>query len=153
MNDATLFQYCQKIVLFRNNDTEILLARRKGEADYDDTYSCVGGKLEATDGGIVEGLKREKDEEIGTSAKLSILPTLSYNLYFVKKNGMHMIMPHYYAEFQEGEIRLNDEYHGYVWVKLDELAGFKPKIETIPKAVVEVLKLKGVAVAGDFVTI
>lgn len=62
-------------------------------------------------------------------------------------------MPHYYAEFEGGEINLNDEYHDYLWVKLDELASFEPKIGTIPEAVNQVLKLKSVATRSDFTTI
>ena len=63
--DTTLFQYCQKIVIFSKDGTSVLLAKRRGEADYDGVFSFIGGKLESTDGGLVQGLQREKDEEIG----------------------------------------------------------------------------------------
>ncbi len=58
------FQYCQKIVVFRNNNTEVLLAKRKGENDYDGTFSFIGGKMETTDNNPVEGMRREKNEEV-----------------------------------------------------------------------------------------
>jgi ADP-ribose pyrophosphatase YjhB (NUDIX family) len=81
MKDTTLFQYCQKLVLFRNDGREVLLAKRTGEADYDGTYTFVGGKMETTDADIVAGLKREKDEEIGSEAQISVYPKVSYNVY------------------------------------------------------------------------
>lgn len=45
------------------------MAKRKGKNDYDGTYSFVGGKMETSDNGILEGLKREKNEEIGRDNK------------------------------------------------------------------------------------
>jgi len=153
MNDTLNFQYCQKIVLLRNDDSEVLLARRKGEADYDGTYSLIGGKLETTDGGLVEGLRREKTEEIGPDVQMRICPLLSYNVYFVKKAGNAMVLPHYYAEYQSGEIRLNDEYSDYRWVPLAELAALEPKIANIPDMVAWAKRIKKVLEPADFVTI
>ena len=57
MDGKYAFANCQKIVLFRNDNKEVLLARRRGENDYDGIYSFVGGKMETTDSGIVEGLR------------------------------------------------------------------------------------------------
>ena len=59
------FQYCQKIVVLSKDRTKVLLCKRKGEADYDGIFSFIGGKMETTDISIIEGLKREKDEETG----------------------------------------------------------------------------------------
>ena len=73
--DTTLFQYCQKIVLFSQDGSAVLLARRRGEADYDGVFSFIGGKLESTDGGLVNGLRREKNEEIGSAAKIAVVTT------------------------------------------------------------------------------
>lgn len=153
MTDILKFQYCQKIVLLRNDDTEVLLARRKGEADYDGAYSFIGGKLETTDGGLIEGLRREKTEEIGPDAQVRICPLLSYNVYFVKKDGNAMILPHYYAEYQGGEIRLNDEYSDYRWITMIELAAFEPKIANIPEMVAWARRVRKVLELMDFVTI
>lgn len=136
MSEITHFQYCQKMVVINPETNSLLLAKRKGEADYDNTYALVGGKMETTDGGIVEGLRREKIEEIGARAIIMIAPELSYNIYFRKKDGNSMILPHYYAEYHGGEIELNsEEYSDYTWVHLDEVDNFEPKVETIPKTV------------------
>ena len=68
--DTTLFQYCQKIVLFSQDGSAVLLARRRGEADYDGVFSFIGGKLESTDGGLVNGLRREKMRKLARLLKL-----------------------------------------------------------------------------------
>ncbi|MGW5517148.1 NUDIX domain-containing protein [Nocardia africana] len=47
----------------------VLLARRKGEADYDGVYSLIGGKIETTDSSILDAIRREKNEGIGNAAK------------------------------------------------------------------------------------
>lgn len=151
--DPTLFQYCQKIVLFRNNNTEVLLARRVGEADYNATYSFIGGKMEITDRDILSGLEREKVEEIGSNVKVKICPYFSYNAHFVKASGQHMILPHYYAEYIEGEVVLNEEYDQFQWVPLSELRAFEPKVENIPVVVGEVLHLAKVIKEDQFVVI
>ncbi len=53
--------------------------------------------METTDDGIIAGLKREKDEEVGTQFKVKIFHTLSHNTFFRKKDGNAMILPHYLA--------------------------------------------------------
>ena len=78
--DTLLFQYCQKIIVFNDDCTKVLLAKRQGEQDYDGVYTFIGGKLETTDGSFIEGLRREKNEEIGVEARVSVLPTVTYNV-------------------------------------------------------------------------
>lgn len=139
----THFQYCQKMVLFDKEAEKVFLARRKGEADYDGTYAFIGGKMETTDGGIIEGLRREKDEEIGRRAMIAVATDLSFNVYFTKKDGNAMILPHMYAEYEGGEIELNpDEYSDYAWISIHELNDFEPKVETVPQAVEWALKIR-----------
>lgn len=150
---SSLFLYCQKIVVFRNNDSEVLLARRKGEADYDSVYSFIGGKLETADGGLLAGLRREKDEELGEACLIKVAPSHSWNAYFVKGDGSHMVLPHYYAEYVEGEVKLSAEYSDSVWVKVSELTTFKPMIPNIPEATQQVLKMKDSLLESDFVKI
>lgn len=128
----------------------MLLARRRGEADYDGVFSFIGGKLESTDGGLVNGLRREKNEEIGSAAKIAVVTSISVNEYFVKTNGQAMVLPHYYARFIGGEIMLNDEYSEYRWVNLRELDQFEPKIETIAPTVEAVQKIMRVATEADY---
>ena len=58
--DRYLFQNCQKIVVFKDNNTKVLLAKRKGENDFEGVYSFIGGKMETTDDSIIKGIQREK---------------------------------------------------------------------------------------------
>lgn len=153
MKDQTLFQVCQKLVVFNNDDSKILLAKRIGEADYDGTYSFIGGKLETTDKGILEGIKREKNEEIGIEAILKVFPSVSVNAYFVKNSGQPMLLPHYYVQYQSGEIIPSDEYDDIKWVALEELNDFEPKIPNITDITYQLLSLKGMFSGKDFVQI
>lgn len=148
-----LFQFCQKIVVFSEDDTRVLLAKRKGEADYDGTYSFIGGKMEVADGGFVEGMRREKNEEVGEDVRLKIYPSCSYNAFFVKKDNNSMVLPHYYAQYLSGEIKLNEEYSDYKWVPIDEIEAFEPKIGTIPEAIKKTSQLKGTASESELVII
>ncbi len=148
-----MFQYCQKIVVFSSDLKKVLLARRKGEADYDGVYSLIGGKMETTDKSIISGIKREKDEEIGVNTKVNILPNETYNVLFRKNDGNSMILPHIPAIFVKGEIIINDEYSDYQWVEINKLDGFEPKIDTIPKAVDWAVKKIRSASPEEFVEI
>ncbi|MBC8495077.1 NUDIX domain-containing protein [archaeon] len=147
------FQYCQKIIVLSKDKKEIFLCKRKGEADYDGVFSFIGGKMENSDKTIIEGLKREKDEEVGINFKIKIYPNFCLNLYFTKSDGNAMIMPHYLAIHKTGEIDLNEEYSEYKWVKIDKLNEFEPKIPTIPHALKEILRLKQIAEEKEFVLI
>ncbi len=133
MNSTTLFQYCQKLIVLSEDKTKVLLAKRKGEADYDGVYSFIGGKMETTDKTILAGMKREKDEEIGQNARVAVLPDETYNLLFRKKDGNSMILPHIAGIFVAGNIKPNEEYCEYKWVLIDNLKEFEPKIENIPE--------------------
>lgn len=130
--ESLFFQYCQKIIIFNEDFSELLLAKRQGEQDFDGVFTFIGGKLETTDGGFVEGLRREKNEEIGEEARVAVLPTVTYNVYFQKKDGSHMVLPHYAAVYRGGDIIINEEYSEFAWVKLTELEEFNPKIDNIP---------------------
>jgi len=129
--DTTLFQYCQKLVILSADRQSVLLAKRKGEADYDGVYSFIGGKMETTDEGLLAGMKREKDEEIGQAAKINVLPDETFNLFFRKKDGNTMVLPHIASIYVSGEIELNDEYSDYRWVPLVDIDGFEPKVPNI----------------------
>jgi 8-oxo-dGTP pyrophosphatase MutT (NUDIX family) len=133
MSANAFFQYCQKLVILSSDKKSVLLARRKGEADYDGTYSFIGGKMETTDESMLAGMKREKDEEVSASAVVRVLPDESYNVLFRKKDGSRMILPHIAGVYVSGDIQLNGEYSDYTWVPLTELAAFEPKIANIPQ--------------------
>jgi len=147
------FQYCQKIVVLSKDRTKVLLCKRKGEADYDGIFSFIGGKMETTDISIIEGLKREKDEETGHMFKIMIYPTFSFNSLFRKKDGHSMILPHYLAIYEYGEIKLNEEYSEYQWVKIDKLKEFEPKIPNISETVNELFRLEKIAKKKEFILI
>ena len=139
MQDKLLFQYCQKIVVFSQDFKSVLLAKRKGEADYDGVYSFIGGKMETTDSGFVNGLTREKNEEAGEGFQILINPQITFNEMFVKKDGNSMVLPHYFAIYDSGAVVINDEYSDYAWVAVSELATFQPLIPTIPPIVDKML--------------
>ncbi len=147
------FQYCQKIVVFSKDMSEVLLCKRKGEADLDGMFSCIGGKMETSDATILDGLRREKNEEVGEDFKVKIYPTYSHNLLFHKKDGNAMILPYYMAIYESGEVNLNDEYSEYRWVSLDELDAFEPKIDCIPEEVRLLKRLTTIQEESEFVLI
>lgn len=139
--DRYCFQNCQKIVVFSKDKSAVLLCKRKGEADLDGVFTFIGGKMETTDESLLAGIKREKNEEVGDLFKIKICPRYSMNYHYVKKDGSHMILPHYYAVHESGEINLNEEYSEYKWVLVKELDNFEPKIPTIPEVVNNLLRI------------
>ncbi|MCD4704895.1 NUDIX hydrolase [bacterium] len=131
--DKYNFQYCQKIVVYSKDRLSVLLCKRKDEPDFDATFSFIGGKLETTDDNIIEGLKREKNEEVGVDFKIRIFPNFTTNIHFVKKDGSPMILPHFYSIHESGSIQLNnDEYSEYKWVLLKDIPNLKNIISNIP---------------------
>jgi ADP-ribose pyrophosphatase YjhB (NUDIX family) len=147
------FQYCQKIIVFSKDVKSVLLCKRKGEQDYDGVFSFIGGKMETTDESILAGLKREKDEEVGQGFKININVKYSANLFFIKKDGSRMILPHYYAIYEDGEVELGEEYSEFRWVLLNELESFEPKIKSIPASIAAMLSLMKIQDKNDFVEI
>ena len=141
------FQYCQKIVVFSQDFTKVLLCKRKDEADYNEVYSFIGGKMETTDEDIITAIQREKNEEVGKNFKVKIYTEFSNNLIFKKKSGDYMILPHYLSIHVGGDIQLNEEYSKYQWVNITDLEQFEPKIKNIPESVNKLLKLK--TIMGD----
>lgn len=155
MQDPTLFfHYCPKIIVFSRDKKSVLLARRAGEADYDGVYSFIGGKTETTDGGLLEGLKREKDEEIGPDVRLKICYMMScYQVWYTKKNGNSMVLPHHIAIYQGGDVRLNpDEYDDYRWVPVDDIEEHV-QIPANAPAVRAAVRLLSILQDSDFVEI
>ena len=153
-NPEQFFHYCPKLIVFSKDKQSVLLARRAGEADYDGVYTFIGGKTETTDGDLLTGLKREKDEEIGKYAKLKVCYLMScYQVWYTKKNGNSMILPHHIAIYQGGKIQLNpDEYDDYKWVPLEEIDNFA-KIPANPPAVKAAVRFLSMLTDEDFVEI
>jgi hypothetical protein len=50
-------------------------------------------------------------------------------------------LPHYYARYESGEVKLSDEYEDYKWVEVKKIAEFGPKIPTIDLMVKNLLRL------------
>lgn len=147
------FQNCQKIVVFSNDMSKVLLCKRKGEQDYDGIFSFIGGKMENTDASIIEGLRREKEEEVGKNFKIKICSLYSTSVLYRKKDGNAMILPHYYAVYVSGNIELSEEYSEYKWVNIKDLEEFEPKIETIPEMVKIVANFRKIIKEEDLVVI
>lgn len=131
MQQNLFFQYCQKLVILSAERKSVLLAKRKGEADYDGVFSFIGGKMETTDESFIAGMKREKTEEIGPKAVVQVMPNVTYNALYRKKDGSSMVLPHVAGVYVSGEIEINEEYSEYKWVPLAELEAFEPKIDTV----------------------
>jgi len=153
MPSTLFFQYCQKLVIVSADKQSVILAKRKGEADYDGIYSFIGGKMETTDATLLAGMQREKNEEIGPQATVRVLPNESYNLYFTKKDGSHVVLSHTAGIFVGGTIAINDEYSDYIWVPLTKLEAFAPKIDNIPLLTVWALQKIATASSNQFVRI
>ena len=138
------FQYCQKLVIYSKDESSVLLCKRKDEADFDGAFSFIGGKMENTDSGIIDGLQREKDEEVGKDFNIKVFPFFTTNIFFVKKDGSAMILPHFYAIHTAGDVVLNEEYSEYAWVPLEDVDNFEPKINTISDVLHKMTILKKV---------
>ena len=155
MQDSTLFfHYCPKLIVFSKDKKSVLLARRFGEADYNGAYTFIGGKSETTDGGLVAGLQREKDEEIGPDAKLKVCYMMScYQVWYTKKDGNSMVLPHHIAIYQGGDIKLNPtEYDDCKWVPINAIDTYD-QIKTTPPAVRAALRYLSFLGDDDFVEI
>ena len=79
------FQYCQKIVIYSKDESSVLLCRRKNENDLDGIFTFAGGKLETTDENVIDGLIREKNEELGSDFKIKIFSHLPQMYPLLKK--------------------------------------------------------------------
>lgn len=142
--DDTHFQYNQKMVLLSKDKQSVLLAKRQGEQDYNATFSFTGGKLEVTDDDFIDGLRREKDEELGANCKVKICPAVSWNVLFRKADGNTVIVAHFPAQYLGGEIELSDEYSEYQWVEISKLESFEPKVHNIPELVQRALETEAI---------
>jgi len=129
------------------------LAKRIGERDYDDVYSFIGGKMETNDADIIEGLRREKAEEVGSEFIIDLYPVYNVMKFFVKKDGNYMVLPHFYARHVRGGVKLSPEYSGYKWVPISKLQSFEPKIPNIPEVVGRLLQIVPLIKKEDLVEI
>lgn len=148
------FQFCPKLVILSSDLSKVLLGKRRGESDYDGVFSFIGGKMEDIDQTIVEGIKREKNEEIGGNFLLQLYPDISSSLLFIKSDNTHMIVSYYLAIHHGGEITPNHkEYSEYRWIDIDLIAKLEPKVPTIPTVVDLFLGMRNKFDKMDFVEI
>lgn len=154
MKNKYCFQYCQKLVVLSDDRRKVFLAKRYGETDYDGTWAFIGGKMETSDPSIIEGLRREKNEEVGNNFHLKIYPLATNNLLFKKQDGSSMVLPHYLAVHAGGEVKINrEEYSEYGWFNPEELKTLEPKIENIPEMLAWALNLAKLTSAEEFIEI
>lgn len=125
---------CPKLCVYSRASGKFLLCERVGEADLNGLYSFPGGKVETIDASIVSGLHREIDEELGSEFSYDILTERCILVEFVRKDGAHMTLPHFFANSsQESPISLNtSEYSSYLWAGLDEMSELA-LIENVPQ--------------------
>lgn len=104
-----------------------LLCKRAGEADFDQVFSFPGGKVEQGDRTILAGMVREISEELGDAFRFDLVSKRSFLVEYVRKDGAHMTLPHFFATCEEApRILLNrDEYSDFCWATLGEIASMK----------------------------
>jgi len=90
---------------------------------------------------VVLSKDKRKDEEVGKNFRLKLHLMFSLNLLYKKKDGASMILLHYLAIHEDGEVSLNEKYSEYKWVKLEDLEKFEPKIANIPSTIASLLRL------------
>ncbi|MHB1865170.1 MAG: NUDIX domain-containing protein [Candidatus Saccharimonadales bacterium] len=132
MKPTIYFIFNQKLVLLSKDLKKVLIAKRQGEADYNHTYTFIGGKLETSDDSFVAGMKREKDEEIGEGVVIEVIPNRPHIVLYCKKDGDRVVVAHFPAIYISGTIKLSDEYSDYKWVAIEKLDVFEPKVANIP---------------------
>lgn len=67
---------------------------------------------------------------------LRVQITASYDALFHKKDGSHMILPHYVCQHLSGDARLNmNEYSDYQGVPVKDFEAFGPRVENNPEVV------------------
>jgi len=125
---------CQKICLYDKKTKSILLCKRQGEEDFDEVFSFPGGKMDDADETMVDGIKRELEEELGSEVEYELQMDFSINREFTRKDGKYMVLPHYLAIYKGGKIHINeDEYSDSIWVTVEDMSSVNciPNIKEI----------------------
>ncbi|MEM7705744.1 MAG: NUDIX hydrolase [Pseudomonadota bacterium] len=115
---------CPKLCLLNPASKEFLLCKRKGEADFDRTYSFPGGKTELSDESIEAGIQRELAEELGSVFAYELSSQLCFLVEYVRSDSKHMTLPHFFGvASKEQHIDLNaEEYNDYAWTRIEDMA-------------------------------
>lgn len=111
---SNIKQGCGALIYCSSTHRYLFLLRTNGK--FNNTWGLVGGKVERNES-IVDGLKREIQEELGGEIKdAKIIPIEQ----FTSDNGKFIYHTFLIKVEEEFVPLLNDEHKGYCWVKLDD---------------------------------
>lgn len=151
-----LFYFVANVVVYRQQDQKCLLLKRSDrEVAHPGKYAVPGGKLEWTDLDIAKPtringevldfedaveklLKREVMEEAG----VTISGPLRYinNVAYVRPDGVPTLLIKFAAQYQSGEVVLEDSFTDFTWANAEEAAEL-PCIEGIIEEVRQTIEL------------
>ncbi len=121
MSEHGFFQITQKAFIRKGNLLLVMRDKKSGEGD------LPGGRMNQSEffEDWIESLKRELEEELGTSMKLNI----SNDVILVHKHRVNLgnhpcIILGYDCEYLSGEIKISDEHDFFEWV---DIKTFKPE--------------------------
>jgi 8-oxo-dGTP diphosphatase len=121
MSEHGFFQITQKAFIRKGNLLLVMRDKKSGEGD------LPGGRMNQNEffEDWIESLKRELEEELGTSMKLNI----SNDVILVHKHRVNLgnhpcIILGYDCEYLSGEIKISDEHDFFEWV---DIKTFKPE--------------------------
>jgi len=125
---STTPQRYPKIVMFSDDFTKILLAKRKNGNTASKAYTFIGKDSSPEESDVMQELKRKKREELGTECFVRLFVDGSAEVDD-KQDGK--VVPHSYhlGIFMGGTIKLDPAYSDYSWIRLEEL-----EKNRIPKA-------------------
>jgi 8-oxo-dGTP pyrophosphatase MutT (NUDIX family) len=99
----------------RNTKKFLVLLRTQGKTA--GTWGFVGGKKEQSDHTLIDALKREISEEIGTLPNINKIVPLEL---FVSNDQNFQYNTYLLVVDKEFIPELNDEHSGYAWVSYDQ---------------------------------
>jgi 8-oxo-dGTP diphosphatase len=121
MSEHGSFQITQKAFIRKGNLLLVMRDKKSGEGD------LPGGRMNQNEffEDWIESLKRELEEELGSSMKLNI----SNDVVLVHKHRVNLgnhpcIILGYDCEYLSGEIKISDEHDFFEWV---DIKTFKPE--------------------------
>lgn len=137
MNKSKEFEYRTIVVgLVWNKKNQLLLCKMPGNRGvFPDQWGLPGGGIEANET-MTDALKRELKEELGIDIQ-KIKPAFFKDGQYQKtfpdgsKKDVYMIFLLFHCEALQEEIRLNEEFSEFKWVKENELLDLEMNQETV----------------------
>jgi 8-oxo-dGTP pyrophosphatase MutT (NUDIX family) len=117
MASNTLNQIVCSGGLFYARDTKRFLVLLRTQGKTAGTWGFVGGKKEQSDHTLIDALKREISEEIGTLPNINKIVPLEL---FVSNDQNFQYNTYLLVVDKEFIPELNDEHSGYAWVSYDQ---------------------------------